>query len=330
MLKSREFRRFIYIILFITLLATTLTFLIAPSQIYLTISVSIFLILTFLIYTRKRYKDIRQLSEYLRQINSGNYSLDVRDNEEGELSILKNEIFKVTTRLAEHSAKLEEDKQQLTIALSDISHQLKTPLTSMMVMTDLLSDHDLPKERRKEFTNNILIQLERLNWLVSALLTISKLDAGTVKFKKDRIKVKELIQHTLKGFQIPMEIKLITVKTEGEDSVSFEGDFHWSAEALTNIIKNCIEHTPNGGHIVIKHTENPLYTEIKISDTGPGINKEDLPYIFKRFFKGKGASSDSVGIGLAMAHQIVTKQGGDIEIDSRPGEGTSFRVKFYR
>src|SRR5690625_4838733 len=136
----------------------------------------------------------------------------------------------------------------------------------MMVMTDLLSDPDLPKERRKEFTNNILIQLERLNWLVSALLKFSKLDAGTAKFKRDRIMVKELIQHILKGFQIPMEIKRITVKTEGEDGLFFKGDFHWTVEALTNIIKNCIEHTPNGGTLFIKYTENPLYTEIKISD----------------------------------------------------------------
>lgn len=266
----------------------------------------------------------------MRRISNGDYSLDVRDNEEGELSILKNEIFKVTSKLAEHGALLEGDKEQLRLAISDISHQIKTPLTSMMVMTDLLSEDSLPAKRRREFSGSIARQLERLDWLVSALLTISKIDAGTVDFKREEILVKDLMDRVMEGFSIPLDIKNIRLSLEGDEEASYVGDFHWSLEALTNIIKNSIEHTPADGELSIFYEENPLFTEIRILDQGKGIAKEDLPHIFKRFYKGKGASSESVGIGLAMAYQIVTNQGGDIEIDSRLGEGASFIVKFYK
>jgi len=330
MVNNKKFQGYFALILLLTIIATSLTFFLARDLIYLVVILSLVFISIFILYTRNRLKDIRHLSEYLRQISSGNYSLDVRDNEEGELSILKNEIFKVTSMLSEHRTQLEEDKKQLTMAISDISHQIKTPLTSMMVMTDLLRDSNLPKERRKEFTSNIQLQLERLDWLVSALLTISKIDAGTLEFKEEQVPVKELIEHSLQAFQIPIDIHNLTVQIDVQDSIYYAGDFHWSLEALTNIIKNCIEHTGDGGQLRITAAKNPLYTEISISDTGPGIAKEDIPHIFKRFYKGKQASPDSVGIGLAMAHQIVTNQGGDIEIDSRPGEGTSFKVKFYK
>ena len=196
-----------------------------------------------LLFTRWRYREIEKLSGYLRQISSGDYSLDVRDNQEGELSILKNDIYKVTLMLSEQSSLLQQDKIQLTDAISDISHQLKTPLTSMMVMADLLSDAELPTAKRTEFTRNIRIQLERIDWLVSSLLKLSKIDAGTVHFKKDQIAVKKLIQKALEPVLIPMDIKEQTVSIKGEDTVSFIGDLNWTVEALINILKNCVEHT---------------------------------------------------------------------------------------
>ncbi|NYC48237.1 signal transduction histidine kinase [Clostridium beijerinckii] len=281
-------------------------------------------------FIKREYGELEKLSGYLRRICNGEYSLDIRDNEEGELSILKNEIYKVTLMLSKQGELLKKEKMQLADAISDISHQLKTPLTSMRVMSDLLSNNDLESEKRIEFTNNIEMQLDRMQWLLTSLLKLSKIDAGTVSFKKDRVAVSELIRKSTEPLLIPIEIKNQTLVIEGGSNVSFIGDLYWTTEALINIIKNCIEHTGEDGRISIFFDENPLFTEIKILDNGSGIEKEDLPYIFKRFYKGKNAGEDSVGIGLAMAKTIVTSQNGDINVSSRKNEGTCFIIKFYK
>lgn len=277
-----------------------------------------------------RYKEMEKLSNYLRQIASGDSTLDVRDNQEGELSILKNDIYKVTLMLTEHRAQLQRDQVKLTDAISDISHQIKTPLTSMMIMADVLHDRKLDESKRAEFTRNIGIQLERMDWLVTSLLKLSKMDAGTILFKKNQVDVSQLIKKAIDPVLIPMDIKEQSLVIEGVQQSSFLGDLNWTAEALINILKNCVEHTPDGGEIFISYTENALYTEIIISDNGKGISKKDLPYIFKRFYKGENAGEDSVGIGLAMAYSIVKAQNGDIEVKSEDGQGTRFQIKFYK
>jgi signal transduction histidine kinase len=291
---------------------------------------SVLLISCSLLFTAWRYREIERLSRYLKKISSGDYSLDVRDNDEGELSILKNDIYKVTLMLSEHSSHLQQDKVALTDAISDISHQLKTPLTSMMVMADLLSDPKLDESKRGEFTRNIRVQLERIEWLVSSLLKLSKIDAGTIRFKKEKVVVPNMIQKAAAPLVIPMDIKQQSLKITGDENVSFLGDLNWTVEALINILKNCVEHTDDGGIISISMSENTLFTEIMIEDNGKGIPKEDLPYIFKRFYKGKNAREGSVGIGLAMAYSIITSQNGDIEVTSKKGKGTRFDIKFYK
>ncbi|GKU78760.1 sensor histidine kinase KdpD [Paenibacillus sp. L3-i20] len=330
MLRNREIKIQCIIMCLISLAAITAAAFISLAAAVLIFITSVLLIGCSLLHTRWRYREIERLSGYLRQISGGNYSLDVRDNQEGELSILKNDIYKVTLRLSEHSSILQQDKLKLTDAISDISHQLKTPLTSMMMMVDLLSDADLPVVKRTEFTRNIRIQLERIEWLVSSLLKLSKIDAGTVSFKKDQIVVGRLIHKALESVQIPIEVKQLTVSITGEEAVSFVGDLNWTAEALINILKNGVEHTQEGGMIAISYLENALYTEMIIADNGKGIPKADLPYIFKRFYKGKNASEGSIGIGLAMAHSIITSQNGDVEVQSLPASGTQFRIKFYK
>ncbi|WP_068613134.1 sensor histidine kinase [Paenibacillus tuaregi] len=285
---------------------------------------------SILVFTGWRYRELEKLSAYLRQVSSGNYSLDVRDNQEGELSILKNDIYKMTLMLSEQRSLLQRDKMKLTDAISDISHQLKTPLTSMTVMADLLSSPDLPPAKRSEFTHNIRIQLERIDWLVSSLLKLSKIDAQTIQFKQDQISVKRLIQKALEPVLIPMDIKEQTVSIQGDDHVSFVGDFNWTAEAIINILKNAVEHTDQGGSINISFSENALFTEIVITDNGKGIPKEDLPYIFKRFYRGKNAGEGSIGIGLAMAHSIIASQNGVIDVTSDSQQGTEFRIKLYK
>ena len=296
----------------------------------LVLGVSILLISCMLLFTKWRYREIQKLSSYLKQISSGDFHLDVRDNSEGELSLLKSDIYKVTRMLSEQGALLHEDKATLTNAISDISHQLKTPLTSMIVMADLLRDKELEDGKRAEFTRNLQAQLERMEWLVSSLLKLSKIDAGTIQFKKEKVLVAPLIQAAVDPLLIPLDIKMQHVKINGDEQTSIIGDFNWTNEALINIIKNSVEHTPEGGEISIHFSENPLFTEITICDNGKGIAKEDLPYIFRRFYKGKNAGDNSVGIGLAMAYSIITGQHGDIEVNSQLGVGTSFHIKFYK
>ncbi len=330
MLRNREVQILLLVMGSISLMAVILVYIFPTTAILIVLVTSVLLMVCVLIFTRWRYREIEKLSSYLRQISSGDYSLDVRDNHEGELSILKSDIYKVTLMLSEQGELLKKDKLKLTEAISDISHQLKTPLTSMTVMVDLLSDAKLPHEKRMEFTHNIRMQLERIDWLVSSLLKISKIDAGTVVFKQDQIIVKELIQKSLDPVLIPMDIIEQTVSIKGDETVSFRGDLNWTVEALINILKNCVEHTQQGGKIHISFSENALFTEIIIADNGKGIPKEDLPYIFNRFYKGKSASEDSVGIGMAMAHSIITNQYGHIEVISAQGQGTTFQIKFYK
>ncbi len=331
MLRNREFQIYLGASMLVALLGAGMAVIFFPPVAGLVVlAVAAVMAGFFIVFTKWRYREIEKLSGYLRRISSGEYSLDVRDMREGELSILKNEIYKVTRMLSEHRSLLQQEKVNLTNAISDISHQLKTPLTSMTVMADLLEDANLDEKKRAEFTGNIQTQLERLDWLVSSLLKLSKIDAGTVKFKKDKVSVRRLIDKAAEPFLIPMDIKAQTLKISGDESASFIGDLNWTTEAVVNILKNCIEHTGEGGEISIRFSENALFTEIIISDNGKGIAKEDLPYIFKRFYKGKNAGEDSVGIGLAMAHSIISGQKGDISVVSKEGEGTSFRIKFYK
>ncbi|HLU20876.1 MAG TPA: HAMP domain-containing sensor histidine kinase [Bacillaceae bacterium] len=330
MLRNREVQIFLLVTVSIGIIITIIASIFSTVAAIFSAFTSILLITAAIIFTRWRYREIEKLASYLRKVSSGDYTLDVRDNFEGELSILKSDIYKVTRMLSEQRALLQQDKLMLTDAISDISHQLKTPLTSMMVMVDLLSDSNLPDEKRTEFTNNIRIQLERIEWLVSSLLKLSKIDAGTAQFKKERVEVKSLIQKALKPILIPIDIKEQKLSITGDASVSFLGDVNWTTEALINILKNCVEHTQDGGEIMISFSENALYTEITITDNGKGIPREDLPYIFKRFFKGKNASDESIGIGLAMAHSIITSQNGTIEVKSDENVGTEFHIKFYK
>lgn len=331
MLRNREIKHLFASLLVLGILSTLISIFLfsARTALYVALVSLLFMVIIFY-FTKWRYNELDKLSSYLRQIAGGDYHLDVRDNVEGELSILKNEIYKVTKMLAEQGEQLNKDKEKLTDAISDISHQIKTPLTSMTIMVDLLRDKNLEEEKRIMFTRNLQVQLERMEWLVSSLLKLSKIDAGTVTFKKEKVRVQELVDHAIKPLLIPMDIKMQRVNVEGDEKVSFLGDFNWTAEAIINVLKNCVEHTRKGGEISISYAENALFTEITIEDNGIGIPKEDLPYIFKRFYKGKTASDDSVGIGLAMAHTIITSQQGDITVHSEQNKGTTFTIKFYK
>ena len=329
LLRNKEVKRFSAGVLILSAALVIAGFMNSVEAGVLVLITAFLLCLAFFIFTFYRYRQIRKLSDYLRRICAGEHSLDIRDNVEGELSILKNEIYKVTLMLSEYNKQLQHEKLRLSEHMADISHQLKTPLSSMMVMVDLLNNQDLPPEKRREFTVRISSQLKRIEWLVSSLLKMAMLDAGVIKMKREEVKVRTLIENALKPLIIPMEIKGITCSVTGGDMVLI-CDLQWTTEAIINIMKNCIEHTREHDKIEVTAKDNPIYFEIRISDNGPGISKEDLPHIFTRFYRGKNASPGSVGIGLAMAKSIIKEQNGDITVKSRQGSGTTFFVRLYK
>lgn len=329
MFRNKQFMRALIGMIVIAIGGVTLGFLISLEAGLVVGGTVILVILISVYHSTWRYKEIENLSAYLRKMGSSREALDINDNEEGELSILKSEIYKVTKLLSEQSFQLQSDKTKLADAISDISHQLKTPLTSMTVMSDLLSDPHLPAKKRKEFTKSLTLQLERIDWLVSSLLKLSKMDAGTIVFKKETVNISELLEEVVEPLRIPIEIKNQSLSLVGQKTLSIIGDFHWIKEALINIVKNAVEHTSEGGTISITYEENALFTEIVVADSGKGIDRLELPHIFKRFYRGKDAGRNSVGIGLAMAQSIIKNQNGVIEVI--PSEtGTRFRVKIYK
>ena len=225
------------------------------------------LILVFIIYTYITQNKLNKLIKFLKKIQNGEYSLDIRDNNEGRLSELKNEIYKITVMLKEESKMLKTEKKALAESLSDISHQIKTPLTSISVLIDILKENkNLPEQKRQEFLYKITRQLNWLNWLVISLLKLSKLDTGTVEFKKEKIIVKDLLQQVEKNIAVLLDIKNQELEITGDEKAIFIGDINWSTEAIINIVKNCIEHTDEFKTIQIKYLENTLYTQIKITD----------------------------------------------------------------
>ena len=286
------------------------------------------LLAVFFYYTKKRYRRIEELNDYLVKILSGDSAPDIQDQEEGELSILADNIYKAASTLKFQNEILSEDRKQLAQAIADISHQLKTPLTSMMVMNDLLSAEE-DSEKRREFLKTQSAQLERMNWLIQTLLKLSKLDAGTIELKHERVSAKELLSEVLKPFEIQFELRGISYKQDTAD-ITFNCDKNWTVEALQNIVKNCIEHMDDGGELKITADDTNLFSRIMIEDTGCGIAEADLPHIFERFYKGKNAGKDSVGIGLALTKAIIEDQHGEISVKSTEGVGSAFEIKLYK
>ncbi len=329
LLRNKELRRMMFFSLLTILIFSVIGLIIDQRLALLLLIQGLLLIIFFLLFTLSRYLQVKKLSTYLRRIRQGEHSLDLRDNEEGELSILKNEIYKVTSMLSEYNEKLINEKTHLADHMADISHQLKTPLTSMMVMTDLLQDDHLPTDKRKEFISKISSQLKRIEWLVSSLLTISKLDAGVIEMKSTNVHADDLIKSSLEPLLISLEIREISYIVSGGQNLVY-CDKYWTREAIINILKNCIEHTSSGGQLFIDISDNPLYSQIKITDTGIGISKEDLPYVFTRFYRGKNSSNDSVGIGLSMSRSIIQTLGGNITVKSQVGKGSTFYIKLYK
>lgn len=294
----------------------------------LTVCLCAALMLVFLLTTARRYRRIAALSAEIDRILHGEEQLSPDTYAEGELSILHSEIYKMTVRLREQQQRLLDDKRYLADSLADIAHQLRTPLTSVNLLVSRLSDPSLPDERRKLLTHELNALLSRVDRLLTALLKLSRLDAGTVTFAEERVPLEALLNRAAAPLLVPMELRgqTLTLSADG----AFTGDAAWTAEALTNILKNCMEHTPSGGTVTAEATENALFTQIVISDDGSGIAREDLPHIFERFYKGKDSDDNSFGIGLALARTIVTAQNGTLKAENRAPHGAVFTIRFYK
>ena len=288
----------------------------------------ILFMLLIILYKKSQDKKINEISNYMNSVLNGNYSLDIRSYEEGRLSILKNDIYKITVKLKEQTDMAINEKNNLEMILSDISHQIKTPLTSMYVINDLLKSDKLSKKEKIEFLNKNESQLERIEWLVTSLLKLSRLDNGFVKLKKEKVEVAKLIDNCLNPLLIPIELKNQNVVKQ-IDNFEIDIDFNWFSEAIINILKNAHEHTNAYGTIKVETSDNSMYSSIIISDNGTGISKQDLPHIFERFYKGDN-QKESIGIGLNMAKKIIDLSGGEINVLSTPSEGTTFIIKIYK
>lgn len=288
-------------------------------------------ITAILMYLSKRDKKLKEIKKYIDEISNRNYQLDIDENSEDELSNLKNELYKITVMLKEESENSKKDKENLKVSVQDISHQLKTPLTSISIMLDNIKENpEMDEKIKQKFIFEISRQIEWINWLIVSMLKLSKLDANVVQFYPEEIEVRKLINEIIKNLEIPIEIKNQNIVIEGDENTTFKGDYKWQQEAITNIIKNCIEHNIDGGIIYINYEENSLFTKITIRDQGEGISKEDLKHIFERFYKGKNSSENSVGIGLALAKNIIEKNNGMISCKSELDKGTEFVIKYMK
>ena len=327
-LRNTEVRVSIAVFALISFAATAAAWFIDERLLIPTALLCIAFISVHIFFTYFRYRNITKLTSDIDKILHGEENIHIDQYAEGEIALLQSEIYKMTVRLREQQSKLIDDKVFLANLLADISHQIRTPLTSINILVSMLSEPDLTYEKREQTVHKLYGLLSRIDWLITALLKMSKLDAGTISFRKEQISMSELLEKACMPVRVPIELHEQELEIQAEGMVKC--DIAWSCEAIGNIVKNCMEHTPDGGKISIKGSENPLYTEIVITDNGNGISAEDLPHIFERFYKGKDSEDKGgFGIGLALARMIVTGQNGTLKAENSQSGGAMFTMRFY-
>ncbi|MCI1945694.1 HAMP domain-containing sensor histidine kinase [Clostridium luticellarii] len=291
---------------------------------------SIFLLMNYLQYSYF-YDRIRRLNTGAKKIIDGDYDISISEDREGDFSKLSTSFNSMREIIRNNLQELKKEKQFLVELLSDISHQLKTPLSSMIVYNDILLNKQLSKEQSRNFLIDSRNQLYRMNWLIKSILKLARFDARAIEFHRESQSLNETIKYSIEALEEKIKSAGIQVKLHENGKIMFSHDRHWLCEALINIIKNCVEHTQKGGRVDVCVVENPIYKRIVISDNGEGIDEKDLPNIFKRFYKARTSkSSDSIGIGLALSKSILEAHGGSINVQSKLGVGSTFRITFLK
>lgn len=283
------------------------------------------------IYQHSQKKEVIEINDYLKKLNQKNYKLEITKNGEDELSKLRNELYKTTILLKEMAEKNEKEKEQLSNSIADVSHQLKTPLTSIRIMLDNIYENpEMDEKTRQEFIKDISRQVDWISSLVIALLKIARFDAGVIKMNDKEIKVKDLLQDIVSSLSVLIEVKGINVIINTKDNIKVNLDYNWQKEAITNIVKNAIEHSKYNSNVYIDVENSSLFVKIKIRDEGEGISKEEKRHIFERFYKSNESDSNNIGIGLSLAKTIIEKDCGEIKVNSELGIGTTFEIEYIK
>lgn len=327
MLRNKEFRQFTTLFSLIAAAAVTLGFTINRLAGILAIASAAAFGTAFFAFTKARYKSIARIADQIDLVLHNADHLYIGESDEGELSILHSEVTKMTLRIREQNDALKKEKEHLADSLADIAHQLRTPLTSANLILSLLANNP-DENQRKAFVRETEELLVRMDWLLTSLLKLSRLDAGIVVFQSEQIDVNALVCAALRPFLIPMELHNIDVQIDVPKGVIIQGDSGWLSEAIQNILKNCMESAGENGRIEIVCMDNPLFTEIAIHDSGSGFEKEDLPFLFDRFYRGKSSNATGYGIGLALCKMIIIRQGGTITAKNHPQGGAIFAIRF--
>lgn len=280
--------------------------------------------------TRRRYRALADLAREIDHILHDAERFDLARFQEGELAILHSEIYKVTVRLREQADALRRDKVYLADSIADISHQIRTPLTSIHLIANFLAEEELDDARRLALTRDLRELLARIDWLIHTLLKLSRLDAGMVYLAPEEVNIKNLVLRAAEPLMIPMELREQQLCIHATEEEYFSVDPNWTVEVIGNILKNCMEHTPNGGTVTVDIAQSPICTELIVCDSGEGFSPEDLPHLFERFYKGKNAASSSIGIGLALARGILSAQNATIKAENGRHGGAKFTMRFYK
>ena len=300
---------------------------------------SVLFIICFCMYLRRRKKDIFELQDYMDKISRGNYELEINDNSEDELSSLKNSLYKIMVYMKEQADSARIKKVMLAQSVSDISHQLKTPLTSTQVLLDNLNDNpDMDYATRKKFIYEALNQVNGMSWMIVSMLKLSRIDAGVVEFNNENISINKIIEEAVGNLEVIAEIKNVNIEknidNRNEDELNksdiyIKGDYNWNREALQNIIKNAIEHSNDKGTVKINITDNDVYTAVYITNRGEKLSDKQQKQIFERYYSEAKYEDNSMGIGLPLAKAVIEKQGGYISVES-DDEETVFIVKYIK
>lgn len=280
-------------------------------------------------YQKYENNKINNIIHCLEEINQKNYELVMDSNDESDLAILQNELYKTTIMLKEESENAKKDKSSIKTSMEDISHQLKTPLTSISIMLDnLMDDPDMDQSTRNEFIADIKRETMNINFLVQSLLKLSRFDINSVEFNNQLNSLKDIAAKAVQNNASLSDLRNVNVTVDVPDQIYLNCDLNWQVEAVSNIVKDSVEHSPDGSAVRIEGKQTKFYTEVQIQDSGSGMDEEDKKHIFERFYKGKNASKEGIGIGLSLAKTIIQNNNGTVSVESAEGKGTTFTIRY--